>query len=417
MTRAIDDSRLTSVWRYGGRAILVLAAVAAVFGVLILLAHLRAFGTWGGVEPLLLRAPFWGAAGAVVWLVAFVGSCAFVVLSHGPASAWLAIPHVVGAVLALGADRVNVVVWAGFSVGSLLTVLVAHKLLVALVSWLLGTAGVCAMLVLVGEAGRAGAYATVSVVVGLFVVWTRMEAQEWIRQYEMYSQARWAASEFISVNVRMQDGIDRAAGTTRVRERVRVAREIHDTVGYTLTAVLMQIQAASEVHRAKPSELPGRLRNLETMVRESIQDVRREVSNLRDESVVAKAGNSRWQRLCSAFADGTGIRVYVDLSDDLEQVSTEVSEHVYRILQESLTNAYRHGGADYVDIRMEWRADPGRILLRVSDNGKGASLVRPGNGLTGIRERVAELNGEVEWRTSPGQGFDLGIVLPWEVTN
>ena len=90
-----------------------------------------------------------------------------------------------------------------------------------------------------------------------------------------------------------------------------------------------------------------------------------------------------------------------------------ISETVYRLIQESLTNAYRHGRADYVDVAMSWETDDELVLLRVSDNGRGALSLSPGNGLTGMRERVAELGGSVVWQSSPGRGFDIGVDIPW----
>ena len=153
--------------------------------------------------------------------------------------------------------------------------------------------------------------------------------------------------------------------------------------------------------------------HIEEMVDDSLQDVRREVSMLRDESAVRCVGMSRWRRLCEVFAVSTGVRVSVKLTSDLEVVTEEISETIYRIIQESLTNAYRHGGADHVDVSGTWKRSDGLLLVRISDNGRGASEVVPGNGLSGMRERLEALNGTLAWMTRPGRGFDLGVEIPW----
>lgn len=359
-------------------------------------------------------AAFWALGAAAVWAMSTLLVVLVLFRRRDPAPSIVGFAQVLGLAGAIGLGASSTIVRAAQITLTLISLAMAFRLWATLL--LTAAAGIVSpTMLMVQHESAVGVYVAVLAVAAFaLILWIRLEAREWERQSSMFNQARWAASEFITVNVRMQDTIDRTAGLTRMRERVRVAREIHDTVGYTLTAVLMQVQAAREVFRAQPSQLPARLSRLETMVRESIQEVRREVSNLRDESVIARSGNSRWQRLCKAFADGTGIRVYAEFVDDLEQVSPRISECVYRILQEALTNAYRHGAADYVDVRMAYDKPPGLVLLRVSDNGRGAEMVKPGNGLSGMRERVSELYGQIEWRTGPGQGFDLGIELPWD---
>jgi len=204
-----------------------------------------------------------------------------------------------------------------------------------------------------------------------------------------------------------------AAASARTTERVRIAREVHDTVGYALTAALVQVRAARRLLESNPDNAASRLEHIEEMISDSLQEVRAEVSSLRDASLVKRTGTSRWRRLCDGFADSTGIRVSVRMPPDLEIVSEAVSETVYRIIQESLTNAYRHGRADHVDVAMTWKRDPGRILLRISDNGRGAGIVEPGNGLAGMRERVDSLDGSLIWQSALGRGFDIGIEIPW----
>jgi signal transduction histidine kinase len=105
--------------------------------------------------------------------------------------------------------------------------------------------------------------------------------------------------------------------------------------------------------------------------------------------------------------------VHTNITEDLEEIGGNISEAFYRVIQEALTNAYRHGGADYVDVSMGWERAAGLVLLRVSDNGSGTAKVTPGNGLTGMSERIARLGGSIAWRTLPGRGFDLGIQVPW----
>jgi signal transduction histidine kinase len=231
----------------------------------------------------------------------------------------------------------------------------------------------------------------------------------WDRSLMLFDQARWAAARFADANMRLQDSMGTAEVTALDEERVRLAREVHDIVGHNLTAALVQIATAKELAGTDRDATVDALRALEDSVRSALKDVREEVSELRRPS----AGDDwrvRWIRLCARFARSTGVRVYTNVGRDLAEPDGRVGEAVYRIIQEALTNAYRHGSATVIDVSMLIR--DGRLLLRVSDNGYGCEPVRPGNGLNGIRERVAELGGEVAWKTEPHAGFDLGVAMP-----
>lgn len=241
-------------------------------------------------------------------------------------------------------------------------------------------------------------------------LFVKVAAREWEAQSRLFEQAKWAAVEIARANARLQDERNRTEIRTRTDERERLAREIHDTVGYTLTAVLVQIDALRVDIAREPAKAPLRLEKLETSVRGAMQDVRREVSRLRDDAARKESWKTRWLKLCTTFADSTGIRVNTSISDELMDMQDALGETLYRVFQESLTNAYRHGRATLVDIAAGIRED--RLVIRVSDNGGGAAAVLPGNGLTGMQERVHAMGGEIAWRTQAGKGFDIGIVFP-----
>ncbi len=229
----------------------------------------------------------------------------------------------------------------------------------------------------------------------------------------MFDQARWAASEFANANIRLQDSMSETEIISKNEERNRIAREIHDTIGHTLTAVLVQIRFAQELLRVDPTRLPDRFKRLENMIRTAISEVRLEVSKLKEVRLSSESWRNRWLRLCKNFADCTGMSVNVDISDNLESVDDGVGQATYRIIQETLTNACRHGKAELVDVSMTIREETGEIILRISDDGLGADHIKLGNGLCGIRERVNKLNGEVAFRTKIYKGFDIGIIMPW----
>jgi len=184
-------------------------------------------------------------------------------------------------------------------------------------------------------------------------------------------------------------------------------------VGYTLTALIVQLGVVRKL--AENREALERLEQLEKLVRLSLQDVRREVSNLRNNSdgYSSMSWKHRWSQLCDLFADCTGVRVAKNIHGNLDSLDGDFGENIYRIIQEGLTNSYRHGRATVIDVSMMWKESKELILLRISDNGVGCDDFKPGNGLSGIRERVETMKGNIVFSTGRNRGFDLGIDIPW----
>ena len=273
------------------------------------------------------------------------------------------------------------------------------------------------ILIIVNRAIVGGVVFFVSLLItgGSAVIWSMID--DWKKMSRMFDQAKWAASELTNVVMRLEDSIHKARIEAQNKERSRIARQVHDTVGYSLTAVIVQLNVVRELVQRK--SLRSRIEQLEELMRQSLKDTRETVTVLRKENSEGRNESWRdtWIRLCNIFSNCTGVRIHVIIGDELRAVDGEVGEALYRMLQESLTNAYRHGRATFIDVAMKWKKELKRILFRVSDNGIGCKHVEPGNGINGIMERVTALQGEVVWNTLPNKGFDIGIDIPWEITH
>lgn len=233
---------------------------------------------------------------------------------------------------------------------------------------------------------------------------------EWRSQIAMFEEAKDSAERLALANLNLQKNIVHAEMWARGKERIRIAREIHDTTGYTLTAILMQIHAAKEILDKKKEDIKPRLIKIEGMVRDAIYDIRNEVAGLRDEIEAIEGWREHCRDICETFADSTGVQISFEFDEPFNYVDDEIGKTVSSLIQESLTNAYRHGSATRIDVVLGFENE--RILLRISDNGKGAEHLQIGNGLSGMRERVEGLGGDIAWRTSRNKGFDIGIEIP-----
>jgi two-component system, NarL family, sensor histidine kinase UhpB len=194
-------------------------------------------------------------------------------------------------------------------------------------------------------------------------------------------------------------------------ERLRIARELHDGIGQTLTAVAMQAERAAdsppEVGQAALAEIPAAIRH-------SIDAVRRIARELRPEALddLGLANALIW--LCRRMGDNSAIRIEPELhlGDGLPSIPPETELVIYRVAQESLTNAVRH--ADASKITLSLAAVDDRVTLLVRDDGRGIDGPVSGDtaGVSGMRERAMLIGAEIAIRSRPGAGTEVQLDVP-----
>lgn len=191
------------------------------------------------------------------------------------------------------------------------------------------------------------------------------------------------------------------------QERRRIARDLHDTAGQTLSAMKMNLAVLRDLSQKQPA-LMDLIKDLDSLTNEALQEVRTSSYLLHppllDEAGIASA--ARW--FVDGFARRSGIDVTCDIPQQLERLPADCELVLFRVLQESLTNVHRHSGASAASVLLA--CDQSRLTLEISDNGGGIpeerlarlreSADHSGVGLAGMRERVRELGGEFEIRSN-----------------
>jgi signal transduction histidine kinase len=224
------------------------------------------------------------------------------------------------------------------------------------------------------------------------------------------SQLRREVGRLNQTNVRLQNHVVQVKEFVLTQERDRIAREIHDILGHTLTGLAVKLQAIESLVEIDQQRSMLEIRNSYNMVREALYEVRLTVSALRDPMNKILRGRTLWVQLCETFAQCTNVNLQINIENEFNQVDDNINAVVYRFIQEALTNAYRHGEATLIDVAV-WKHQ-NELRVRVSDNGHGVTSLREGFGIIGVRERLSELGGQVGWRSEYGKGFDIAIVVP-----
>jgi signal transduction histidine kinase len=199
-------------------------------------------------------------------------------------------------------------------------------------------------------------------------------------------------------------------------ERARLARELHDIVSHAVSVIVVQAGAAGRLLDRAPDEVAPRLAAIEGAGREAMAELRRLLEVLRGDEDLA-AGSLEPQPGCAAlpalverFRD-SGLPVRLTVAGEPYPLPASLDLSVYRIAQESLTNALRHARATEAVVMLRYA--PAAVEIAVSDDGVGgATSPREGHGLIGIRERVAVFGGTVAAGPQPHGGFAVTASLP-----
>ncbi len=194
------------------------------------------------------------------------------------------------------------------------------------------------------------------------------------------------------------------AQSSRMSERLRISRELHDLLGHHLTALSLNLEVAGHLTEGKALE---HVRQSHTLAKLLLTDVREAVSEMREERGIDLGAAVR------VLVEGVpALEVELDLPERLQIDDPEQAQVMLRCTQEIITNAVRHAGAGR--LRLEFTQDPGGLRLQARDDGRGCDAPVAGNGLRGMRERLAACGGRLEITTAPGQGFALDVRIPQE---
>lgn len=190
-------------------------------------------------------------------------------------------------------------------------------------------------------------------------------------------------------------------------ERLRVAQELHDEVGQTLTAILLGLARAS---RTAPPELASQLTQLLETTRASIEDVRRIAQRLRPEPLEDLGLAGGLLALSRRLREHSDLRIDCRIPADLAPQSPERELVVYRVAQEAMTNAIRHAEAASIGIALQASSD--RLTLRVRDDGRGMHEHHEGGGMRGMRERASLVGGTLRITSAPRGGTEVHLEIP-----
>lgn len=199
-----------------------------------------------------------------------------------------------------------------------------------------------------------------------------------------------------------------------LRERERLAREMHDGLGHTLAALSVQLEAVQRLYRVDPERASAQVDALKALTRASMAELRSSLAGLRAPGLGDRSIEPALQALCAEFEQRSGVKAVLALEGHSASLPPAVTEALWRVAQEALTNVEKHAGAQQVTLTLT--AASQQVTLAVCDDGTGipAGLL-PLNGhygLVGMRERVEGLGGALQVTQPPGGGTCVQARIP-----
>lgn len=235
---------------------------------------------------------------------------------------------------------------------------------------------------------------------GFVAVFSRLATRERYARDEVERLNR----DLSAANERLAEQMAEIGRLATTQERNRIAREIHDGLGHTLSVASIQLEAART--EAQPAE---RIERVQQVLRDGLGELRRSVSMLRDADPRGLAFADAIESLVKG-ASTTECDATFAIDGSPRTVSSAIGLTLYRGAQEALTNVHKHARARNVEVRLRYRAND--VQLTVRDDGRGAETITRGNGLAGLEERAALVGGELEVTSRPSDGLALTMTLP-----
>ncbi len=220
-----------------------------------------------------------------------------------------------------------------------------------------------------------------------------------------------AKEELSLANQRIRSYAIKAQEMGSLQERNRIAREIHDSLGHSLTALNLHLEMALKLSQVKPEKSREVLAEAKRLGSIALNDVRQSVSAMRSDPLQNQDLPTAIQKLADDFEFSNNLKPLCHL-DPMPQIPQSITTTIYRIVQEALTNISKYAQAS--EVRIEIYRRPTELELRIIDNGQGFIPTNnvTGFGLQGMRERVLSLQGRFAIISEPQQGCQIVAIIP-----
>lgn len=220
-----------------------------------------------------------------------------------------------------------------------------------------------------------------------------------------------ANEELQYANLQMEEYARKSILNAEMQERNRLAREIHDTLGHSLTGIITGLDACVTLMDVAPDAVKEQLKDIADVARKGMTDVRRSVKALRPDALEKLELSKALEQMMEEMRRTSRVEIDYCCTAELSHYNKDEEEIIYRIVQESITNAIRHGRASKIMIAISREYNVMHIWVK--DNGVGCEHIEKGFGLHHMEERIKMLHGSLDYYVDNGFVLEAGIPIRW----
>lgn len=244
----------------------------------------------------------------------------------------------------------------------------------------------------------------------LIMLYLYRESKRKVSAQLLYDKLRGTEKELRIANKNLENYASSIEELAILKERNRISREIHDNVGHALSTTMIQLSAIERIANKEKSSIEDIACNLREFIKDSLDNVRKAIKELKPDEYNEVEAIFKIEELLKNFEKMTNVKIIYRISKNRWSLNYKLSNAIYRIIQEALSNSLKHGKATEIRVIMNF-SDEGLVLL-IEDNGLGCDkIIYNGVGLKGIEERSREIEGELKISTSKGNGFKIKLAI------
>ena len=247
----------------------------------------------------------------------------------------------------------------------------------------------------------------------LFLIREQIDEKE--RIVELNAQLHETNLQLQQANEQLEAYAEESVRNAETRERNRLAREIHDTLGHTLTGIIAGLDACTMLIDVAPDAVKQQIADIADVARKGMTDVRRSVKALRPDALEKLELSKALTEMIDETSRSTKTEILYTCNVALKGFNPDEEEIIYRIVQESITNAIRHGKANRIVITMEKEYQT--LTITIQDNGIGCKDIQKGFGLHHMEERLSMLQGSLRCNGDNGFFLEAKIPIRWGEEN
>jgi len=234
------------------------------------------------------------------------------------------------------------------------------------------------------------------------------EQKSKLKVEDLYNELRKSEDELIKANEELKAYADSIKELYVLKERNRISREIHDSVGHSLSTIIIQLGAIEKIAKENGQAASQMAANLRDFTRKGLEEIRKALKELKPKEFKEYETILSLENLIKDFSKLTGIDVKLTFTKSKWNLDEKSSLVLYRAVQEFLSNSAKHGKATKINIYIHYDDE---LIVTLKDNGIGTDEIKPGMGLTSLAERIKEIGGSLSYESKRNNGFFMRIAL------